>query len=150
MSSKNLVQLQEILNNFLREYKAPTPTKIKLIDTFLIFSFLTGVVQFLYFVVVGQFPFNSFLSGLISTLGCFVFTGERSTFFLSVFFYFFRLLRFVLLCFVLLCFALLCFALLCFALLCFALLCFALLCFALLCFALLCFALLCFALLYFD
>jgi len=34
----------------------------------------TGVVQFLYCVVVGSFPFNSFLAGFISCVGTFVFT----------------------------------------------------------------------------
>ncbi|KAK6112970.1 Pre-mRNA-splicing factor of RES complex family protein [Brugia pahangi] len=36
------------------------------------YIFITGVIQFVYCVLVGTFPFNSFLSGFVSTVGCFV------------------------------------------------------------------------------
>jgi len=58
----------------MAEYRKQTPKKLQLIDHFLVFTFLTGVFQFLYLVIVGQFPFNSFLSGFISSVGVFIFT----------------------------------------------------------------------------
>merc|ERR1711907_449903 len=56
---------------FLEEYRK-TPTTLRIIDLFLIWSFLTGVIQFVYVCLVGTFPFNSFLSGFISCVGTFV------------------------------------------------------------------------------
>lgn len=52
-----------------------TPVKIKIMDLYLVYVLLTGVAQFVYRMLVGTFPFNSFLSGFISTIGCFVLTG---------------------------------------------------------------------------
>jgi len=47
---------------------------MSLIDSYLLYVLLTGIIQFLYAARVGTFPFNSFLSGFISTVGCFVLT----------------------------------------------------------------------------
>lgn len=52
-----------------------TPVKVKIMDLYLVYVLLTGVAQFAYCMLVGTFPFNSFLSGFISTVGCFVLTG---------------------------------------------------------------------------
>ena len=52
--------------------------QIKLIDMFLACIFATGACQVLYCLLVGTFPFNSFLAGFISTLGVFVFTGLQN------------------------------------------------------------------------
>ena len=49
--------------------------QIKLIDSFLACVFVTGACQVAYCLLVGTFPFNSFLAGFISTLGVFVLTG---------------------------------------------------------------------------
>lgn len=51
------------------------PRKLRIIDLFLLWSFFTGVIQFVYVCLVGTFPFNSFLSGFISTVGTFVLFG---------------------------------------------------------------------------
>lgn len=48
----------------------------QLIDYFLVFALATGVIQFLYMLLVGQFPFNSFLAGFLGAVGFFVFTGQ--------------------------------------------------------------------------
>lgn len=48
----------------------------QLIDYFLVFALATGVIQFLYMLLVGQFPFNSFLAGFLAAVGFFVFTGQ--------------------------------------------------------------------------
>jgi len=49
-----------VLSRFVEEYRSSTPNKLK---------------KFLYCVLVGTFPFNSFLSGFISCVGCFILAG---------------------------------------------------------------------------
>ncbi|XP_067309424.1 dolichyl-diphosphooligosaccharide--protein glycosyltransferase subunit DAD1 [Pseudorasbora parva] len=61
-----------VLSRFVEEYRSSTPTKLKMIDAYMLYILLTGVFQFLYCVLVGTFPFNSFLSGFISCVGCFI------------------------------------------------------------------------------
>eukprot|EP00123_Amoebidium_parasiticum_P019321 comp24550_c0_seq1/m.46770 comp24550_c0_seq1/g.46770 ORF comp24550_c0_seq1/g.46770 comp24550_c0_seq1/m.46770 type:complete len:128 (-) comp24550_c0_seq1:224-607(-) len=56
------------------KYLKETPGKIKAIDSFLAFCMFTGIFQFVYCIVVGPFPFNSFLAGFLSTVGTFVLT----------------------------------------------------------------------------
>ncbi|KAH9502415.1 Dolichyl-diphosphooligosaccharide-protein glycosyltransferase subunit dad1 [Bulinus truncatus] len=53
-----------------------TPKKLKIIDAYLVYVLLTGIVQFAYCCLVGTFPFNSFLSGFISTVGSFILAGN--------------------------------------------------------------------------
>jgi oligosaccharyltransferase complex subunit epsilon len=65
-----------ILGKFYDEYKSNTPKKLKLIDAYLFTVMLTGIVQFAYCCLIGTFPFNSFLSGFISTVGCFILAGK--------------------------------------------------------------------------
>jgi oligosaccharyltransferase complex subunit epsilon len=65
-------QVVGILRNLNEEYQTSTPKKLKLIDAYLVYVLLTGIVQFGYCLLVGTFPFNSFLSGFISTVGCFI------------------------------------------------------------------------------
>ncbi|CAF0721971.1 unnamed protein product [Adineta steineri] len=65
-------QVVGILRKLNEEYQSSTPKKLKLIDAYLVYVLLTGIVQFAYCLLVGTFPFNSFLSGFISTVGCFV------------------------------------------------------------------------------
>lgn len=63
-----------LVKEFAQAYQR-TPTKLKLIDFFLSYVMLTGIAQFVYCALVGTFPFNSFLSGFICTVGVFVLTG---------------------------------------------------------------------------
>lgn len=71
-----MVQLTTVLSKFYEEYLNNTPKKLKLIDSYLVYILLTGILQFVYCVLVGTFPFNSFLSGFISTVSCFVLGGK--------------------------------------------------------------------------
>lgn len=73
-----MVQLKSVLTKFFDEYKTNTPKKLKLIDSYLVYILLTGILQFAYCVLVGTFPFNSFLSGFISTVSCFVLGGKSN------------------------------------------------------------------------
>lgn len=46
-----------------KTYVDETPSKLKTIDAFLLFIMLSGIMQFVYCVVVTNFPFNAFLAG---------------------------------------------------------------------------------------
>ncbi|KAM6948407.1 dolichyl-diphosphooligosaccharide--protein glycosyltransferase subunit dad1-like [Aplochiton taeniatus] len=61
-----------VISRFLNEYTTSTPNKLKVVDSYLLYILLTGAFQFLYCLLVGTFPFNSFLSGFISSVGCFI------------------------------------------------------------------------------
>lgn len=65
-----------ILSDFASKYDKSTPKKIKLIDGFLAYVLATGILQFIYCALVGTFPFNSFLSGFVCTVGVFVLAGS--------------------------------------------------------------------------
>nr|CAG4638871.1 EOG090X0KAT [Cyclestheria hislopi] len=64
--------LSNVVLKFYEDYMATTSKKLKLIDAYLLYILLTGIVQFVYCCFVGTFPFNSFLSGFISCVGSFV------------------------------------------------------------------------------
>ncbi len=72
MSSQGIFS---IVGQFLSEYKSGTPVKLKLVDAYLTYVMLTGIIQFAYCLLVGTFPFNSFLAGFISCVGCFILGG---------------------------------------------------------------------------
>ncbi|MBN3304445.1 dolichyl-diphosphooligosaccharide--protein glycosyltransferase subunit DAD1 [Amia ocellicauda] len=61
-----------VVARFLDEYSSSTPNRLKLVDSYLLYILLTGALQFLYCLLVGTFPFNSFLSGFISCVGAFI------------------------------------------------------------------------------
>lgn len=75
MSSESLFS---VLRRLWDEYQARTPQKLKLVDAYLAYIMATGIVQFLYCLLVGTFPFNSFLSGFISCVGSFVLAGMNN------------------------------------------------------------------------
>eukprot|EP01104_Vermistella_antarctica_P001400 TRINITY_DN11445_c0_g1_i1.p1 TRINITY_DN11445_c0_g1~~TRINITY_DN11445_c0_g1_i1.p1 ORF type:complete len:123 (-),score=30.88 TRINITY_DN11445_c0_g1_i1:20-361(-) len=64
--------LSQIFTTFTTNYAAHTPSRLKIIDVFLAYITLTAISQFAYVVIVGTFPFNSFLAGFLCTVGCFV------------------------------------------------------------------------------
>ncbi|DBA03565.1 TPA: hypothetical protein N0F65_011466, partial [Lagenidium giganteum] len=61
-----------ILCDLWTQYEKSTSKKIKLIDGFLAYVLATGILQFIYCMLVGTFPFNSFLAGFVCTVGVFV------------------------------------------------------------------------------
>ncbi|CAL1535255.1 unnamed protein product [Lymnaea stagnalis] len=65
-------KLANVIVKFYDEYMQSTPKKLKIIDAYLVYVLITGIVQFAYCCLVGTFPFNSFLSGFISTVGSFI------------------------------------------------------------------------------
>eukprot|EP00088_Acartia_fossae_P023931 TRINITY_DN24898_c0_g1_i1.p1 TRINITY_DN24898_c0_g1~~TRINITY_DN24898_c0_g1_i1.p1 ORF type:complete len:115 (-),score=25.06 TRINITY_DN24898_c0_g1_i1:205-549(-) len=64
--------VKTVVNKFLDEYTNNTPKKLKIIDAYLTYIFITGVIQFVYCCLVGTFPFNAFLSGFISCVASFI------------------------------------------------------------------------------
>ena len=73
-----LWDLGNVLAKLYDEYNTKTPKKLKIVDGYLLYILLTGVIQFLYCCLVGTFPFNSFLSGFISSVGSFILAGMLS------------------------------------------------------------------------
>lgn len=57
-----------------KDYSSTLTPRLKLIDLFLVFLVLLGVLQFVYVILIGNFPFNAFLGGFISCVGQFVLT----------------------------------------------------------------------------
>lgn len=49
-------------------YTDATPSRLKFVDAFLVFLVLSGVIQFVYCVLVTSFPFNAFLAGCAAGL----------------------------------------------------------------------------------
>ncbi|GJR95811.1 dolichyl-diphosphooligosaccharide--protein glycosyltransferase subunit DAD1 [Tanacetum coccineum] len=53
----------------LRSAYSATPTNLKIIDLYVAFAVFTAIIQVWYVAIVGSFPFNSFLSGVLSCVG---------------------------------------------------------------------------------
>ncbi|KAK0731573.1 DAD family-domain-containing protein [Lasiosphaeris hirsuta] len=66
----------QLFNNLVSYYQDSTPQRTKLIDAFLAFLAVVGVLQFVYCVLAGNYPFNAFLSGFSATVGQFVLTAS--------------------------------------------------------------------------
>ncbi|XP_063716856.1 dolichyl-diphosphooligosaccharide--protein glycosyltransferase subunit DAD1-like [Symsagittifera roscoffensis] len=66
--------LKDAVVSMWTEYDRGTSRKLKLIDCFLAYVLATGIIQFIYQLLVGSFPFNSFLAGFISTVATFILT----------------------------------------------------------------------------
>ncbi|KXN68347.1 dolichyl-diphosphooligosaccharide--protein glycosyltransferase epsilon subunit [Conidiobolus coronatus NRRL 28638] len=62
--SKELTLFQSYLKN--------TKQSLRLIDVYLTYIMLSGIIQFVYMLLAGTFPYNAFLAGFISTVGSFV------------------------------------------------------------------------------
>ncbi|CAL3963958.1 unnamed protein product [Diplocarpon coronariae] len=67
---------QQIALGIWQNYLDKTPQRTKLIDVFMGFLVVVGVLQFVYCVIVGNYPFNAFLSGFSATVGQFVLTAS--------------------------------------------------------------------------
>lgn len=64
--------VQLATDSYLKGYNSSQ--KLRLIDIFLAFLVVLGVLQFVFCALVGNFPFNAFLGGFVSTVGQFVLT----------------------------------------------------------------------------
>ncbi|KAL6306705.1 defender against cell death 1 [Sparassis latifolia] len=68
--------LTHAIQSLWKAYNETTSSRLKLIDAFLLFLMLTGIIQFVYCVLVTNFPFNAFLAGFGSCVGQFVLTAS--------------------------------------------------------------------------
>ncbi|KAF2705360.1 DAD-domain-containing protein [Pleomassaria siparia CBS 279.74] len=75
-ASANSTNAQDIIQGVWNKYVKKTPQRVKLLDTFMVFLVVVGALQFVYCVLVGNFPFNAFLSGFSATVGQFVLTAS--------------------------------------------------------------------------
>jgi len=51
------------IESLWKAYSDNTSKRLKFIDSFLVFLMLSGIAQFLYCILVTNFPFNAFLAG---------------------------------------------------------------------------------------
>ncbi|KAG6596715.1 Dolichyl-diphosphooligosaccharide--protein glycosyltransferase subunit DAD1 [Cucurbita argyrosperma subsp. argyrosperma] len=59
---------QALFQSLLSAYAA-TPTTLKIIDLYVMYAVFTALIQVAYMAIIGSFPFNSFLSGVLSCIG---------------------------------------------------------------------------------
>uniref|UniRef100_A0A7I4FC91 Dolichyl-diphosphooligosaccharide--protein glycosyltransferase subunit DAD1 n=2 Tax=Physcomitrium patens TaxID=3218 RepID=A0A7I4FC91_PHYPA len=59
----------------MRSAYSKTPTRLKIIDVYVIYGLITALIQVVYMAMVGTFPFNAFLSGVLSCIGTSVLGG---------------------------------------------------------------------------
>ncbi|KHN38955.1 dolichyl-diphosphooligosaccharide--protein glycosyltransferase subunit DAD1-like isoform X2 [Glycine soja] len=67
-SSSSSKDAQDLFRALWSAY-ASTPTNLKIIDLYVIYAVFTALIQVVYMAFVGSFPFNSFLSGVLSCVG---------------------------------------------------------------------------------
>ncbi|TGO30320.1 hypothetical protein BPAE_0006g00600 [Botrytis paeoniae] len=67
---------QQVAIGIWQNYIDKTPQRTKLIDVFMSFLVVVGVLQFVYCILAGNYPFNAFLSGFSATVGQFVLTAS--------------------------------------------------------------------------
>ncbi|KAG5644935.1 hypothetical protein DXG03_007400 [Asterophora parasitica] len=65
-----------VVHTLWKAYSGQTSDRLKFIDAFLVFLMLSGIAQFLYCVLVTDYPFNAFLAGFSSNVGQFVLTAS--------------------------------------------------------------------------
>ncbi|KAI5291090.1 oligosaccharyltransferase complex subunit epsilon [Ascosphaera aggregata] len=72
-SASGLLGLQ-IACSVWQHYISETSQRILLLDAYLFFLVVVGAIQFVYCVLVGNYPFNAFLAGFGAAVGQFVLT----------------------------------------------------------------------------
>ncbi|RYP06793.1 hypothetical protein DL765_009351 [Monosporascus sp. GIB2] len=68
--------IDQTVRSIVRHYQKTTPQRTKLLDAFMAFLAVVGALQFVYCILMGNFPFNAFLSGFSATVGQFVLTAS--------------------------------------------------------------------------
>ncbi|KAF9431265.1 Dolichyl-diphosphooligosaccharide-protein glycosyltransferase subunit dad1 [Podila epigama] len=64
--------IKSATNSLISSYFKGTPKSLKLIDGYMVYILLTGIIQFVYVILAGTFPNNAFLAGFISTVASFI------------------------------------------------------------------------------
>ena len=70
--------LKSAADRIYKEYQGTTHPKLKMLDSLIIFSLITFVVQIVYAnaIVFSRDPFNSYLAGIFCSLGQFALAGK--------------------------------------------------------------------------
>ena len=69
--------LKEAFNRMQKEYREETHPKLKMLDSLIVLSIATFIIQYAYSLVAGKDPFNSLLAGLFCSLGQFALSGKN-------------------------------------------------------------------------
>ncbi|KAI8849464.1 DAD family-domain-containing protein [Chytridium lagenaria] len=67
-----IAEQSNLVQTVWKSYQDTTPNLLKIIDSYLVFVMLTGIILFVYVFIAGTFPYNSFLSAFIASVGTFV------------------------------------------------------------------------------
>ena len=67
--------VHEIVSAFLISYHEKNPWKIRMIDTFIVFCSIIFVLQVVYAFLIGMFPLNAVLAGMMCSVGTITLTG---------------------------------------------------------------------------
>lgn len=59
---------QSPIQSLWKAYNEETSDRLKFIDSFLLFLMLSGIAQFVYCILVTNYPFNAFLAGYVYVL----------------------------------------------------------------------------------
>jgi hypothetical protein len=76
----NITQIQnalEVGSAFLTSYNEKYSWKIKLIDSFIVFNVILFVLQLVYAFLIGLYPLNAILSGLMCSMGSITLSGKK-------------------------------------------------------------------------
>mmetsp|Transcript_29159 Transcript_29159/g.31790 ORF Transcript_29159/g.31790 Transcript_29159/m.31790 type:complete len:125 (-) Transcript_29159:158-532(-) len=70
-NSSTLSVFSQVYRNLVVDYQKNQNKKLLMVDAFILYSISTAIIQAIYMVLVGTFPFNSFLSGFFCHIGLF-------------------------------------------------------------------------------
>ena len=73
--SEQFNSIVDIFKSFYSSYKEKNSWKLRLVDSFMIYVFIILCLQIGYMLLVGNFPKNSFLSGVICCVGTMALTA---------------------------------------------------------------------------
>jgi len=71
MAASLVASLKEVVTKVVADYKSTSTVRTRLVDALCVYAAATAVVQLVYVILVGTFPFNSFLSSFICHVGLF-------------------------------------------------------------------------------
>lgn len=72
--------MREIWNYFYTSYSEKNNWKYRLMDAFIVYNAVLTILQVAYVALVGTYPMNAFLSGVICCVGSIVLTGIKDLF----------------------------------------------------------------------
>eukprot|EP01042_Synura_sphagnicola_P028132 gene28132-36302_t len=64
-------EIAQVFSKVVSDYQKNKSKKLLMVDSLIVFSLLSAVIQAVYMILVGTFPFNSFLSGFFCHIGLF-------------------------------------------------------------------------------